>query len=87
MGYLNDEGITRVPKHVRDAAVRTNIVTIQAAVTTAIADLAAVKAETDLRVTGGVGLDNTQTIALDALVETAVLSVAAISTAITASGL
>jgi|SRR6185436_410392 len=95
------DGISREPQYITDSRNRALINTIiaandlaLAATNTAQTDIEAVKTVVDAAVVGGVGMDNTATIALQVLVDTAVASraveevaIAAINTATVATGL
>lgn len=73
MALNNEDGLGPQTRAAIDAQVRTNLVSTRAAI-------AAVKATTAAGVAGGIGLNNAQTIALDAQVD-------AITTALNNSGL
>ena len=79
--------LTRIPQHVSDGVVRCKITVIQAALATAVADLAIAKATVDAAVVAGLGMSDAATIALAAKVATASTALTAVSTAITNSGL
>ena len=83
----NDSELTRIPKHVSDAAVRNKITVILATLTTAETNLAAIKTSVDASKTGGVGLTDPQTGTLQTAVDLASTTLAAVRTAVTASGL